>query len=669
MADGRDTLRIVTLSDGGRPVAVLDLNDADGYFRDREGGFAFTPAAVTQQVSRRAQRFGGGRVVGEIHDNGSIGWTAYVRGSTVVECSQRVEALLSQVHETARGRFIEWAPDGLASSFLELAGPGAYTASYDPQMLAQSQAMRVQISFPVLPLVQWAPMTIGDGFAIDSIADYTFGTGSGTLAVSGGRLVPSSTSEKELYHSARSYQYEDVQVTLKLVRGTVDANTDVGVTFKRLDASNYLLVSISQNGTGLRIRKKDGGSFTTLASDSTVTLVATTLWVRARIVGNVITAEFWDTEPFVYNTSGPTDTATYTLTGADATKFGAGVSGYAGIRTGTSHASDWAYDDFAVKPYAYRAQSTPSVLQLPALPGEAPALVTIKTALSGASRGGTAQFAMFAWDRRPATAQPPMAVLQSAAATPFPGGWTETSGELQATTSGAATYSAFWTLTLSDTDPDDFTDNYVAFEVWARIVLSSTLVAPTFRAELRPLEASGGIGTAIQTSEFGSTGRLVVKPSSGTVRRFTRLGILGFSTYASQPPDPRLYVVATVAGGSTGLIGLDYVIAVPARRRSLSPTGIAGDSTYPTFVAGTAVTKTIRPDLSGLLGLLNYGPQDDRGLGGALPLVAPGPRNLLVKLSDLAPDDPRSDATTETATTTADIQLDVTPRSFMLRGS
>jgi hypothetical protein len=52
MADGRDTLRIVTLSDGGRPVAVLDLNDADGYFRDREGGFAFTPAAVTQQVSR-----------------------------------------------------------------------------------------------------------------------------------------------------------------------------------------------------------------------------------------------------------------------------------------------------------------------------------------------------------------------------------------------------------------------------------------------------------------------------------------------------------------------------------------------------------------------------------------------------------------------------------------
>ncbi len=29
----RDTLRLVTLSDGGRPVPVLDLNDADGYWR------------------------------------------------------------------------------------------------------------------------------------------------------------------------------------------------------------------------------------------------------------------------------------------------------------------------------------------------------------------------------------------------------------------------------------------------------------------------------------------------------------------------------------------------------------------------------------------------------------------------------------------------------------
>jgi hypothetical protein len=35
-------------------------------------------------------------------------------------------------------------------------------------MLSQSQAMKVQISFPVLPLVRWAPMTISDDFSVDS---------------------------------------------------------------------------------------------------------------------------------------------------------------------------------------------------------------------------------------------------------------------------------------------------------------------------------------------------------------------------------------------------------------------------------------------------------------------------------------------------------------------
>src|SRR5437868_15358299 len=113
MANGRDTLRIVTLSAGGRPIQVLDLNDATGYWRDRDAGLTYTPPAATSQVSRTGLRFGGAQVVGETHDNGLISWTAYVRGSTVTQATQRVETLLKEINESARGRRVEWAPDGI----------------------------------------------------------------------------------------------------------------------------------------------------------------------------------------------------------------------------------------------------------------------------------------------------------------------------------------------------------------------------------------------------------------------------------------------------------------------------------------------------------------------------------------------------------------------------
>jgi hypothetical protein len=209
MANGRDTLRLVTLSTGGRPVEVLDLNDANQYWRDRDAGFTYTPPPATQQVARTGRRYGGGRVVGESHDNATVAWTAYVRGTTVTSAAQRVEQLLDEINDAARGRYVEWAPDGLSSSFMEIAGPGTWLAVYDPLQLSQAFGMRVQITFPVLPLVRWAPMTIGDDFSVNSLSDYTFDSlASSDVSVSSGNLYAaggSLTSERRVRHTARGY--------------------------------------------------------------------------------------------------------------------------------------------------------------------------------------------------------------------------------------------------------------------------------------------------------------------------------------------------------------------------------------------------------------------------------------------------------------------------------
>jgi hypothetical protein len=261
MANGRDTLRLVTLSPGGRPVQVLDLNDATNYWRDRDAGFVYTPPPATQQVARTGRRYGGGRVVGESHDNGTVAWTAYVRGTTVTTAAQRVEQLLDEINDTARGRYVEWAPDGLSSSFMEIAGPGTWAnAVYDPLQLSQAFGMRVQLSFPVLPLVQWAPMTISDDFSATSNADYTFdGATSADVAISGSSyLLPvvgaALTVERRARHTIRGYQLLEGQATVQTTPNATITNYKAGVVLRAANETNYIEVYVDDNGTNSRLR-------------------------------------------------------------------------------------------------------------------------------------------------------------------------------------------------------------------------------------------------------------------------------------------------------------------------------------------------------------------------------------------------------------------------------
>jgi hypothetical protein len=676
MATGRDTLRIVTLSAGGRPVQVLDLNDASGYWRDREAGFQFTPAAVSQQVSRRAQRFGGGRVVGEIHDNGSIGWTAYVRGSTVAECSQRAEALISQIHETARGRYLEWAPDTLSSSFLELAGPGSWTPSYDPLMLSQSQAMKVQISFPVLPLVRWAPMTIGDTFDESTLGDYTFDAAtSADVTLTGvGSLQPvvgaALTSERRTRHTTRGYPLFEGQATLQSTPGTTITGYKAAVVLRGSNSTNYVEVYVDDNGTNSRLRTDVilGGTRTNRSSSNLAARVSsgTTFWVRGRIEGQAVIAEYFSAAPTPMGT--PTLTNSYTLAVGEQ-----GFLGYAGWSWVPQHASA-RLDNFEFRPFTRRNLALPQVItQLDSIPGGAPALATVKVTPLGV---GVPQWAMLAWEKLDSGTVPPFGIFEEAdSSVALSGGWTSSAQagarggfDARVTTAGAFTGVFTISLTAAVMEADGFADGTLDVEVWARMLISSTLVSPTARLSVSGKLPAGGSFAAQNSVEYGSTGKLLVKPSSGTVYRFVRLGIVPVDISAGQ----LLAITGTTAVGSTGVFGIDYAMVVPARRRALGATGVAASTITP-FVPDNATewSKQVFEDLHSDIQAESFAtsPNQHVGLGGSLIHPTPGANRWLVKLSSLVPDDPTSDATTEQLAQAATVSVDITPRSFMLRSA
>ncbi len=667
----RDTLRLVTLGDGGRPVPVLDLNDADGYWRDRDGGFAYTPSAVSQHVSRRARRFAGGRVVGEIHDNGSIAWTAYVRGATPQACGERVEQLIELINATASGRYLEWAPDGLPSSFLEIAGPGAWTPVYDPLQLSQGSGMRVQLSFPVYPLVRWAPMTIGDYFEVDSRADYAFdAAASSDISFFLNEWSPvgaAMTSERRARHTARGYLHKEGQATLGAVPGSTLTGHKTAVTL-RASASSYAEVYVDDNGTNsrLRIDVVIGGVRTNRASVNLAARIAdgSSYYVRGRIEGLTVYAEYFTSSPAPMGT--PTLSASYTLSGGEDAGLTGGYSGWSWV---PQHASARLFR-FTFEPFTYRNLTLPQLIApLDEIPGSAPALAEVEITTSGGADNPA--WALVGWlgaPVDPGVTDVPLGVYEAESLSKV--GLTSSSQagarggfDARLTASGGAAWSVV--LGMQDSqyaEADEFSDGQIDVEVWARVLVSSTLVNPRVTASYGDLT----FGTMPQyTAEFGSAGRALVKPSSGAVYRFTRLGTLAIDLAGG----PLITLAGTCDVGSTGVFGADYVLVAPARRRALGVTGVPMTSVRDFAPSTTAWTKRIRSDLSAVAGASAITLKRDRGLGGSMIEPSPGGTRWLVKLSNLVPDDPTVNTNAEQLSHSGTVRIAVTPRSYLLRSA
>ena len=147
---------------------------------------------------------------------------------------------------------------------------------------------------------------------------------------------------------------------------------------------------------------------------------------------------------------------------------------------------------------------------------------------------------------------------------------------------------------------------------------------------------------------------------------------LGTITFVVDPQGtPWILRIDLNAGpGSTGVYGLDELWLVPARQVARSPTGKSRTSGYPFFLsANTAVSKTIRSDLSGVVGsddISRGGSFPDTGLGGAMLELPSGPTGLLVSMESSVPDEPVPSAYSQRAWT-ATVHMAVWPRVLMAR--
>lgn len=301
----------------------------------------------------------GGLLVRDPHfENRQIDATVEVMAASRDAAHTAVGAITDKLQEASKhplGIPLVWTPADSTKSttwYVLMGEIGEIPITHESGYFASPPVLAVPLSLTCRPFGYGAERgALTDDFSTDTIGsgNYTFDLGAGTLSVSGGQLVPSSTAEKRLWHSARGYRSSDVEVTLKVVTGASVTGLQVELG-KRLDANNQIL--LLHGGPSVYIFKRDGGTLTQLGANGGGALAASTpYWMRFRIEGNKVTSEVFTAAPGPAST--PVGTTSYTLTGAEATKFGAGVSGdvYMGLIPG---GTDWRFDDFSATVNVYK---------------------------------------------------------------------------------------------------------------------------------------------------------------------------------------------------------------------------------------------------------------------------------------------------------------------------
>lgn len=307
-----------------------------------------------------------------LHDNRQATLGIRLHGASATNIEALILAISKKVEKLRRegGTLQRTMPSG--NTYLLDIRAGQVQPVWDRRFIANWRA-DLTLTFTAAPYwrTPWRG-TITDDFSTDSIAagTYAFDVGAGTLAVSGGQLVPSDTAVKGLYRSSEPDTFGNPTLSLKYTTATPVGTTSLSLQMRRLDANNRL--SVNRQATALNIISTIGGVATTVATTAIALSAATSYWLRGSIVGNVVTAEHWTTDPALGGA--PATTVTYTLTGADATAFGAGVAANVGLRIVPSATSE-RYDDLVIDPWVVRERTNPeAVLIVDGVRGDVPAL-------------------------------------------------------------------------------------------------------------------------------------------------------------------------------------------------------------------------------------------------------------------------------------------------------
>lgn len=349
----------------------------------------------------------------------------------------------------------------------------------------------------------------------------------------------------------------------------------------------------------------------------------------------------------------------------------------------------------ALQQFTFTGAAEPRTVNLTGILGDAPALADVIVDLNDTVNVGVASpFALIAWTQQftdptgtdtymPAGTSrfAPFGVVQAETAY-SPSGLAVTSNASYSGGSGLL-LSAPGTGTANFfADPrvltgDDFADKTINVEVWARVELHRALTFVNITLGTEPVITTQAQGQTF-TLEHGSVGRGLNLPSaagSGKVFRFVKLGTLPMPTDPAGHVQQVVFQVTTLGSGSASF-GLDYLMFVPAQDRALSPTGKPyganpTSSSYPFFLAFSNGRKMIRGgDLAGYLGQYTDSRMvRDSGLGGSPIELPPGDVRMLLKLSNLVPDDPTVDATSELTGRTISGAVNVWPRYYLAKGT
>lgn len=312
------------------------------------------------------------------------------------------------------------------------------------------------------------------------------------------------------------------------------------------------------------------------------------------------------------------------------------------------------------------AFSTPNVVQLPtSVGGSAPAAVDVTVSKPSGPYGP--EFGLLAWWPRQAT--PPggytslLGVIEAETGTSLTG-WASTAGgrggySLVGTASGAGTASAKYAVASNGIAAGTAS---IDVEIWAGVYTPAT-VNPAMAVRF---ETAGGAGQPVYTREWGQGARPLTA-RTGTWWP-TRLGTVSLPI---TDVDPKWTMTVTMSwqAGSAGQAGLDWLMLVPAASRACSPTGELIDSSYPKFMptVTTAMSKTVRSDLSGLLTSGGVTAADS-GLGGQALEFPTGPVDIGVLLAIGQPDGVGTINSPFDFYAGTTMTVGVTPRFYLVRG-
>lgn len=353
----------------------LDLNDGANYTIER---WRFTPGKKKLQTVESSDSDGPLLADEEHYEAATFELRVRVAPrSTHDAARQAIGTVTTKLQKAARSRpsgigFV-WTPDGSSTSRTWYVVSGELT---ELPVEIDGEDAGWEVKAPVFTVVltcrpfgystETTPnLTDSDPFNRDTIAEGRWlGTAVGTVAVSGGVVTVSSTANKVLY---RPISVENATATIKVHVGAAAGLG--GVVLAYIDSSNYLFAGLV-SGTTIAIRKLDGGASTTLASTGYVSSLNTDYWVRLVKTGNVLTLTIYTSDPDAGASAA--GAVSYTLIGADATKFGSGVKGNPGVRTAPGDTA-WTLDDWRLDS-AWIESSNPHIdFEIRNTAGEVPA--------------------------------------------------------------------------------------------------------------------------------------------------------------------------------------------------------------------------------------------------------------------------------------------------------